>query len=76
MPQRLPRKAVVKRAEVSPKVTKAATAAYVISIVDAVVAGDIDPVKFGIAVAVSVFGYFVKDRINFDEISLDRVIER
>ena len=64
MPQ--PRVKVAREAaDVSPKVTAPTTVAFLVAIIDSIAAGDVDPVKYGIAVTVGLFGYFVKDKISF-----------
>ena len=52
-------------ADVSPKVTAPTTIAFLTAIIDSIASGDLDPVKYGIAVAVGLVGYFIKDKIAF-----------
>lgn len=71
MPDRIKdRKVKVERqdSEPSPKVTGASSAAFLIAFIDAIAAGDIDPVKFGIAFAVAVVGWAIKDRIKWADL--------
>lgn len=68
MPQ--PKLKVAREAtDVSPKVTAPTTVAALTAVIDSIISGDIDPVKYGIAVAVGLIGYYVHDKLSFLKIA-------
>ena len=64
-----PRLKVAREAtDVSPKVTAPTTVAALTAVIDSIISGDIDPVKYGIAVAVGLIGYYIHDKLSFLQI--------
>jgi hypothetical protein len=68
MPQNNKIEVVRENSEPSPKVTGPAIVAYLAAIVDSIASGQVELVPLGIATAVALLGYIIKDKIDIGDL--------